>query len=205
MPIFFQMPIFFTSPPWHHPAATGVGERRRRRRQCWSPGGLLLGGRRRSRKLLGSTMLVVAGQTKKEPPSPLAHPNPITFSPGRSLQLPRLRPLPGSNHSLPLILLLLLCGQCPNPGPPYPCGVCNTNVRGLSYQCNGCQKWVHARCSGLAGALQYVFGIWRCSACTSVRAPTPPPATPPCPPSPLSPLLSLTDVSGFMDLTLREE
>ena len=52
----------------------------------------------------------------------------------------------------PLILLLLLSGQCPNPRPLCPCGVCDSNVtcHGTSYLCTACQKWVHARCSGLA-------------------------------------------------------
>ena len=133
--------------------------------------------------------LLVAGQTERKPPSPLAHPNPTIFSSGRSLLLPRLRLLPGSNPSLPLILLLLLSGVCPNPGPTYPCGECNANVTwsGTSYQCNGCQKWVHARCSGLTRSSQYVFGVWRCSGCASVRVPTPPPATPPRPLPPTSP------------------
>ena len=126
--------------------------------------------------------LVVAGQTKKDSPSPLARPCPTTFSPGRSLLLPRLRPLPGGNHSLLLILLLLPSGQCPNPGP-HPCGVCDADVtwRGTSYEFTSCLRWVHSRCSGLARRSQYVYGVWTCPTCASVGAQATPPATPPFP------------------------
>ena len=74
---------------------------------CWDEGG-------KARSSLDQAGLLVAGQTERKPPSPLAHPNPTTFSSGRSLVLPRLRLLPGSNHSFPLILLLLHSGQCRN-------------------------------------------------------------------------------------------
>ena len=50
------------------------------------------------------------------------------FSLGRSLRLPGLRLYLGSTIFRPLILLLLLSGQCPNPGPLCPCGVCDSNV-----------------------------------------------------------------------------
>ena len=100
-------------------------------------------------------------------------PNPSIFSPGRSLQLPGLRPLPGSVHYPSLTLLLLLSGQCPNPGPPYPCGVCNRNVTwgGTSYWCSSCQRWVHARCCDLTSTSQYVLGVWCCSACFPAPVP----------------------------------
>ena len=44
----------------------------------------------------------------------------------------RLRLKHGNNHQNPLVvMLLLLSGQCPNPGPSYPCGVCNPNDNGV--------------------------------------------------------------------------
>ena len=59
-----------------------------------------------------------------------------------------------------LFMLLQMSGDVhPNPGPAtkYPCPVCARNVtsRGVSYQCNRCSGWVHAKCSGLLNAAQY--------------------------------------------------
>ena len=53
-----------------------------------------------------------------------------------------------------LLLLLQMSGYVhPNPCPAtnYPCPICARNVtsRGVSYQCNRCSGWVHAKCSGL--------------------------------------------------------
>ena len=97
---------------------------------------------------------------------------PSPFSQGRSLRLPGLRLYLGSTILRPLILLLLLSGQCPNPGPLYPCGVCDSNVtwRGTSYLCTDCQRWVHARCSGLARSSLYGQGTWRCPVCCAGQA-----------------------------------
>ena len=36
----------------------------------------------------------------------------------------------------------------------YPCGVCCKGVGANSTQCTTCAKWVHRRCSGIAGSLQ---------------------------------------------------
>ena len=156
---------------------------------------------KKSQRSLDRTGLAVAGQTKEESPSPLAHLNSATFFPRRSLQLPRLRPLPGSNHSTLLILLLLLTGRCPNPGPIYPCGVCDANVtwRSTSYLCTSCRKWVHARCSGLTRSTHYVFDVWCCPACSAVSVPDPPQAPPPpvsLPPAPAHSLPAASAVLG---------
>ena len=47
------------------------------------------------------------------------------------------------------LLLLLMSGKVHlNPGPIFPCSVCDGNVtwRGKSVQCCTCSKWVHLRC-----------------------------------------------------------
>ena len=53
-----------------------------------------------------------------------------------------------------LILLFLLMSNNfhPNPGPIFPCSVCNGNLTwwGKSVQCCTCSKWVHLRCSQLS-------------------------------------------------------
>ena len=68
------------------------------------------------------------GQTKNITQS-LSPPQQPIFSKGHSSMLPQLCLPAGSSHISPLIiLLLLLSGQCPNPGPTWPCGVCNINV-----------------------------------------------------------------------------
>ena len=58
---------------------------------------------------------------------------------------------PSTFALLSLILLLLLTGQCPNPGPRWPCGVCARAISRStgSIQCTLCLLWVHPRCSGL--------------------------------------------------------
>ena len=57
-------------------------------------------------------------------------------------------------------LRLLLSGdvqQSPGPTTKYPCSVCTRNVtsRGVSYQCNNCKNWVHAKCSKLQSTNEY--------------------------------------------------
>ena len=86
-----------------------------------------------------------------------------------------------------LFMLLHMSGDVhPNPGPAtnYPCPVCARNVtsRAVSYQCNICSGWVHAKCSGLLNAAQYRrSGDWACGPCS-----TPPPPTPTLPTDPKS-------------------
>ena len=58
------------------------------------------------------------------------------------------------------LLLLQMAGDVhPNPGPAskYHCPVCTRNVtnRRVSYHCNRCSRWVHAKCSGRLTAAQY--------------------------------------------------
>ena len=113
MYIFPHYAIFFHVFVVQPPRCQMVGERRGEEDDpagapadiCWDEGE-----DRGSSNLPG---LLVVGQTERKPPSPLAHPNPTTFSSGHSLLLTRLHLLPGSNHSFPLILLLLHSGQCP--------------------------------------------------------------------------------------------
>ena len=70
---------------------------------------------------------------------------------GKFFSIP-LDPLYLSLYASAPELLLLLSGQCPNPGPSYPCPVCGApySRRQHSYQCSRCGSWVHADCSGLA-------------------------------------------------------
>ena len=83
-----------------------------------------------------------------------------------------------------LFLLLQMSGDVdPNPGlaTMYPCPVCARNItsRGVSYQCNRCSGWVHAKCSGLLNAVQYRRSSdWACGPCST---PSPPPT--PAPPT----------------------
>ena len=72
----------------------------------------------------------------------------------------------------------------PNPGPAikYPCPICARNVtsRGVSYQCNRCSGWVHAKCSGLLNAAQYRRSSdWACDPCLTPTPSPPPTPTPP--------------------------
>ena len=110
------------------------------------------------------------------------------FPKGRSLQLQGLRLTIGSIHHSPLILLLLLSGQCPNPGPRHPCGVCARNVgQEWAYLCSGCQLWIHRACSNITSRAVYhgYRGSWRCRTCIAQASPpSPPPPTPLLPPTP---------------------
>lgn len=110
-----------------------------------------------------------AGPRKKIPPKSCllisVSPLPCRFYQGRRFELPKPhRPLNGRSPSLPIILLLLLCGQCPNPGPSpsrpsHPCSVCNrSTAKTYCFQCNRCTHWVHRRCSGLQNDRAYRTG-----------------------------------------------
>ena len=89
----------------------------------------------------------------------------------------------GSN----IFLLLQRSGDVhPNPSPAtkYPCIVCARNVtsRGMSYECNICSGWVHAKCSRLLNAAQYRRSSdLACGPCST------PPPTPSPPPTPTPP------------------
>ena len=108
------------------------------------------------------------------------------FSKGRSKELLRLRLSISSIHFPPHILLLLLSGQCPNPGPASPCGVCTRNVtrRYISFRCTSCQLWVHSACCSLRtrGDYEAFNGTWMCPTCNPVQ----PAIAPQNPPIPLS-------------------
>ena len=73
------------------------------------------------------------------------------------------------------LLLLLLSGQCPNPGPvAYPCPICRLPYSGRgAYRCSLCEGWVHRGCSDLRRRSDW-HPLWRCSACV----PPPPPPSP---------------------------
>ena len=69
-------------------------------------------------------------------------------------------------------LRLLLSGdvqQSPGPTTKYPCSVCTRNVtsRGVSYQCNNCKNWVHAKCSKLQRV--QTRQEMACNSCTAVE------------------------------------
>ena len=71
----------------------------------------------------------------------------------------------------------------PNPGPAtkYPCPVCTRNVssRGVSYKCNRCSGWVHAKCSGLLNAVPYRRkSDWTCDTCSALSSQQSPHPTP---------------------------
>ena len=46
----------------------------------------------------------------------------------------------------------------------YPCAVCRTGVGSSSIQCNGCNLWVHKKCSGIRGRLRN-DGDFECAVC----------------------------------------
>lgn len=47
----------------------------------------------------------------------------------------------------------------------FPCGVCNEGVGVNSILCTGCKKWVHKRCSGIAGSLSQANEHFICRKC----------------------------------------
>ena len=100
---------------------------------------------------------------------------------------------------LSLTLLLLLSGQCPNPGPrarapaggkplvpQYPCAVCHREVRS-GYLCRMRDHWVHMGCSGLRSTKQYRGDpSWACPTCSNPHPQLHPSSPPPPPTSPSS-------------------
>ena len=50
----------------------------------------------------------------------------------------------------------------------YLCGVCCKGVGANSIQCTTCVKWVHRRCSEIAGSLQAVRAVFVCKRCRGV-------------------------------------
>jgi len=50
----------------------------------------------------------------------------------------------------------------------WPCGVCSKGVGSNSLQCNGCQNWVHKKCSGLKGSMSKVVNPVTSAGRTSV-------------------------------------
>ena len=85
-------------------------------------------------------------------------------------------------------LILLLSGQCPNPGPSYPCPVCRDpyDPRQYSYQCSTCRSWTHGRCSGLSRASDWHVR-WQCPVCSPPVTTSPPPSTTTVPTTPPAP------------------
>jgi len=48
-----------------------------------------------------------------------------------------------------------------------PCGVCGRRVGDNSIRCEGCNFWVHKKCSGIKGQLLKVKGVFKCKTCVS--------------------------------------
>ena len=74
----------------------------------------------------------------------------------------------------------------PNPGhtTKYPCPVCARDVtsRGVSYRCTRCTGWVHAKCSRLLNAAQYLRNKdWTYSASKTQQSTPLPPSPSPTP------------------------
>ena len=80
--------------------------------------------------------------------------------------------------TLALLLLLLMSGNVhPNPGPIFPCSVCDGNEtwRGKSVQRCTCSKWVHSRCSQLSLSKFRALGSshsWSCFPCRNTVTPS---------------------------------
>ena len=105
---------------------------------------------------------------------------------------PDHKPLRRRPHRTLLLFFQMSGDVHPNPDPAtkYPCPVCARYVtsRGVSYQCNICSGWVHAKCPGLLNAGQYRRNSdWACDPCLT------PPPTPSLPPTPTPP----TDKTGM--------
>ena len=88
-----------------------------------------------------------------------------------------------SNALRPRLCLLLSGDVQQNPGPmtKYPCSVYTHNgtSRGVIYQCNNCNNWVHAKCSKLQSTNEYRQDKkWACISCTAPPRQAPPPSTP---------------------------
>ena len=75
--------------------------------------------------------------------------------------------LPPSKSPVPIHeLILLMSGQCTNPGSPYPCPVCLHPFKKcqFSFKWFGFLSWVYQKCSGLASYTLH-HGMWSCSKC----------------------------------------
>ena len=153
-------------------------------------------------------------RTKREEKSPSNHAplHPTFFSPSGSGRRPTWLPrafflvgaVPPSFVFTSLILILLLTGQCPNPGPPprapksrphlqssktpkYPCSVCGREAR-TGYLCRAQDHWVHIGCSGIRNEGEYRANpTWACPSCASSTSLSPPPNQPSRSPLPSSP------------------
>ena len=76
--------------------------------------------------------------------------------------LPRGQPMPASL----ILLLFLMAGIEPNPGPSFPCTVCSRGTGAGSVQCSYCNNWVHfKRCSSLSRMKDYHRQSYVCPAC----------------------------------------
>jgi len=47
----------------------------------------------------------------------------------------------------------------------YPCSVCGKGVDSNSIMCNGCEKWVHKKCSSIKSSLMAASGKFICKCC----------------------------------------
>ena len=95
-----------------------------------------------------------------------------------------------------------------NPGPAtkYHCPVCTRNVtsRGVSYKCNRCSGWVHAKCSGILNAAQYRRkSDWTYDTCSAPSSQQSPPPTPTPPQFAAPPTEHISDDSTFNVLQLN--
>ena len=76
--------------------------------------------------------------------------------------------------------------------------------RGVSYKCNRCSGWVHAKCSGILNATQYRRkGDWTCDTCSAPSSQQSPPPTLTPPLSLAPPTEQISDDSTFNVLQLN--
>lgn len=78
-----------------------------------------------------------------------------------------------SSHKM---ILLLLSGIEPNPGPPttpYPCGICHRECQWSqhAFACDTCNQWIHRKCTGYTVFEYYQLAAksdepWICPRCT---------------------------------------
>ena len=54
----------------------------------------------------------------------------------------------------------------------FPCSICGRGVGANSIRCTTCNRWVHRRCSGIAGSLQAASIAFKCRKCTGLIART---------------------------------
>ena len=73
-------------------------------------------------------------------------------------------------------ILILLSGDIAlNPGPTYPCSICDRGVRSSSIYCHACNKWTHSRCEGLSRSEVIVLSrtsnlSFTCRICRDIQA-----------------------------------